>query len=104
MNTYTHSPMINKKSVKILNQKFKRERQKNDQKTQQKQTGNNKQHHEYNKVLKSDKKVVSLNKKTNNKYTPKKISNANKSRIDNLKDSKTHQPMAFGKKNSAKVI
>lgn len=37
VNTYTHSPMINKNSVRILNQKFKREHmmkmKKNDSRT-----------------------------------------------------------------------
>lgn len=95
--------MINRKSIEILNKKFKREREEQEKEKQVK-AKKNKNRLNYKELLNGDMKVVSPSPKkvkaeefplTNLKW---KINESNKSRNLNINEVKSFEPKTFGRK------
>lgn len=102
--TFTHSPMINRKSIDILNKKFKRERE---EAAKVKQNKENKKHHfNYKGVLNGDIEFSPSPKKKLTESVEKleAINKPKKSRNDNFRvpESKSFQPKALGRKDCSK--
>lgn len=62
LNTFTHSPMINRKSISILNKKFKRERE---EKVKKETPKLGKHHFDYKNALNKDINITVSPKKKN---------------------------------------
>lgn len=98
--------MINRKSIEILNKKFKREREEQE-KAKLVKPKKSKNHCNYNELLNGDIKVVSPSpKKVKAEESPLtnlkcKISNNKKSRNSNINETKSFEPKTFDRKSSA---
>lgn len=105
-NTYTHSPMINRKSIQILNKKYKKEHEL--VKKESELQFNSQNMHNYSDLLNHKiKSPPSPNLKKDPRLTKKPQKGtkmAPKSRnVTTLQESKTHQPKVYGRKSGAKL-
>ena len=94
--------MINKKSVHILNKKFKKEREEAEKLKEHKEKPK-KHHFDYKEILNDDiREFGSSPIKTNVSNSPinqSKIKQHSRSRNNEVKKSKSFQPKSFGRKN-----